>query len=174
MNISSRIIHAGIRLIFVIYLFVLVKIILFKMQIIEPGFLWNQLYSSLSHPGLVYQRLLTGNLVPFREITRTMEMMTGHSLFNLIGNVAIFVPFGLFIGIMLQKKGISALTALIYSLLMSLLLESAQLLLRIGQFDVDDLLLNTFGGLVGYFIFSVIAMAIRFARAEDTSSEPAL
>lgn len=158
---------------FVIYLFMLVKIILFKLQTIEPGFLWSQLYSSMSDPRLVYQRLLTGNLVPFREITRTMEMMTGHSLINLIGNVALFVPFGLFIGIMLQKKGTSILTALVYSLLMSLLLESAQLLLRIGQFDVDDLLLNTFGGLVGYFIFSVIAMAIRFTGTKDGSSEPA-
>ncbi|WP_044477271.1 VanZ family protein [Paenibacillus antibioticophila] len=160
MSISSRIIHAGIRLIFVIYLFMLVKIILFKMQNVEPGFLWNQLYSSLSHPGLVYQRLLTGNLVPFREITRTMELMTGHSLFNLIGNVAIFVPFGLFTGIMLQKNETPARATLIYSFLMSLFLECAQLLLRIGQFDVDDLLLNTFGGLIGYFSFSVIARAI--------------
>lgn len=172
MSTSPRIIRVGIRLMFVIYLFMLVKIILFKLQAIEPGFLWSQLHSSLSHPGLVYQRLLTGNVVPFREITRTMEMMTSHNLINLIGNVAIFIPFGLFIGIMLQKKGSSALSALMYALLMSLLLEGAQLLLRIGQFDVDDLLLNAFGGLLGYFIFSVIAAVVRAVGTKSAGSEP--
>lgn len=172
MNTSPRIIRVGITLLFILYLFILVKIILFKLQVIDPVFLWSQLYSSLSHPGLVYQRLLTGNLVPFREITRTMELMTGHSLFNLIGNVAIFVPFGMFIGIMLQKKGISALAALRYAFLMSLFLEGAQLLLRIGQFDVDDLLLNTFGGLLGYFIFSVMAAVVRAVGTKSPRSEP--
>lgn len=167
MNPSPRIISVGVRLLFIFYLFMLMKIILFKFQAIDPGFLWSQLYNSLSHPELVYRRLLTGNLVPFSEITRTMELMTSHSLFNLVGNVAIFVPFGLLVGAMLKKRGISALAALMYSFLMSLLLESAQLLLRIGQFDVDDLLLNAFGGLLGYFIFSAIAAVVRAAGAKN-------
>lgn len=119
------------------------------MQPFDFEFLWSQLHKSLSHPEWVYQRLQTGNLVPFREITQAMRSMTSHSLTNLIGNVVIFIPFGFFIGVILHKRGISAWTILIYSLAMSLFLEGTQLILRIGQFDVDDLLLNTLGGVIG-------------------------
>jgi glycopeptide antibiotics resistance protein len=38
--------------------------------------------------------------------------------------------------------------------------EVFQLLTRVGSFDVDDLLLNTIGGLAGYILF-VICNAIR-------------
>ncbi|MEI3265755.1 MAG: VanZ family protein [Frisingicoccus sp.] len=37
--------------------------------------------------------------------------------------------------------------------LLSLFIECIQLIFRVGSFDVDDLILNTLGGLIGYVIF---------------------
>ena len=47
-----------------------------------------------------------------------------------------------------------------YSLLLSLGVEVMQLITRVGSFDVDDIFLNTLGGVLGYIIF-VICNAIR-------------
>ena len=48
---------------------------------------------------------------------------------------------------------------LFYSLGLSLGVEVFQLLTRVGSFDVDDLLLNTIGGILGYVLF-LICMGI--------------
>ena len=47
------------------------------------------------------------------------------------------------------------------SVVVSLGLESAQLLLAIGQFDVDDLILNAGGALLGYFLYRLLAASPR-------------
>ena len=57
---------------------------------------------------------------------------------------------------------------LFYSLLLSLGVEVMQLVTRVGSFDVDDILLNTLGGVLGYILF-MICNAIRrrhYARTE--------
>lgn len=43
--------------------------------------------------------------------------------------------------------------AVLLSLYLSLLIELTQLFLRDGSFDVDDLLLNTLGGLLGFICY---------------------
>ena len=43
--------------------------------------------------------------------------------------------------------------AVLLSLYLSLLIELTQLFLRVGSFDVDDLLLNTLGGLLGFICY---------------------
>lgn len=152
--------YASVRVLFGLYLSLLVKIILFKFHDIGLGFLWGQLQFSLHHPGMVFWRLQEGNLVPLKEITRSLEVMTPHDLVNVFGNVAIFIPFGILLGVMFQKKGISGIETILYALVVSLSLEGAQLLLAIGQFDVDDLLLNTGGALLGYFLYVVLSAAL--------------
>ncbi len=44
---------------------------------------------------------------------------------------------------------------LFYSFGLSLCVETFQILTRVGSFDVDDLLLNTLGGVLGYILFSI-------------------
>lgn len=51
-------------------------------------------------------------------------------------------------------------STLFYSFGLSLCVETFQLVTKVGSFDVDDLLLNTIGGVAGYVIF-VICAAIR-------------
>lgn len=43
----------------------------------------------------------------------------------------------------------------VYSLALSLVVEVSQLFLKVGSFDVDDLFLNTIGGMLGYITFTV-------------------
>lgn len=66
---------------------------------------------------------------------------------NMVGNVAVFAPFGLSVPYLLRMR-LFSFTALFICVL--LLLETMQLLLQRGSFDIDDVLLNTVGALIGF------------------------
>lgn len=102
------------------------------------------------------------NLVLFKEIKRFWQYrdQVGFSAMftNLFGNVLIFVPFGFFMPMASRYRNFFA--TLFYSFGLSLCVETFQLITKVGSFDVDDLLLNTIGGVLGYLVFSTCA-AIR-------------
>lgn len=77
---------------------------------------------------------------------------------NLFGNVIIFMPFGFFMPMASKYRSFLATTFSSFGL--SLCVETFQLVTKVGSFDVDDLLLNTIGGVAGYLVF-VICAAIR-------------
>ena len=102
------------------------------------------------------------NLVLFKEIKRFWEYRDQVGMFamftNLFGNVIIFMPFGFFMP--MASKYRSLFSTMFYSFGLSLCVETFQLVTKVGSFDVDDLLLNTIGGLAGYILF-IICAAIR-------------
>ena len=81
---------------------------------------------------------------------------------NLFGNVLIFVPFGFFLPMGSRQR--SFFGTAFYSFGLSLCVEVFQFITKVGSFDVDDLLLNTIGGICGYILF-VICAAIRRRHA---------
>ena len=101
------------------------------------------------------------NLTLFHEIGRyySVGARTGNWMlfrFNVIGNILVFMPLGVFLPKLFQRcRKLSAVTLL--SLEVSLVIEVTQLATRIGSFDVDDLLLNTMGGILGYLIYRIVS-----------------
>ena len=97
------------------------------------------------------------NLVLFQEIKRFWNYRKQLGIFatatNLLGNVLIFLPFGFFMA--MASKYRSFMSTLIYSLALSLTIEISQLFMKVGCFDVDDLLLNTIGGILGFITFLI-------------------
>ncbi len=89
------------------------------------------------------------NIVPFAEI---MRYDFGSRLFyyNVIGNIVVFIPFGYFIADYIKSKNI--FPALIISGIVSATVEFVQL--NIGRsFDIDDIILNILGGIIGYLLY---------------------
>lgn len=89
------------------------------------------------------------NLIPFREMTR--YNIGGQSFYyNVIGNIAVFIPFGFILGNFVKAKKIRHV--LIPCIVVSATVEFIQLI--IGRaFDVDDIILNSLGGLIGFLIY---------------------
>lgn len=131
------------------YGWVLVKVILFKLGTGHIGFLAEQLRHSLSDPGLVLERIRRGNLEPFGQIRSDWDGGSSIGRLNLFGNILIFIPFGMLLTLALRRSPLRLLGAAAISFAASLALECAQALLGIGTFDVDDLILNTAGGVLG-------------------------
>ena len=99
------------------------------------------------------------NLVPFLEIRRGIEHIDTvgyrYVLVNIAGNIAAFMPFGFLLPLITERR-IHTGKAFVYSLLLTLCAESLQLVSRTGAFDVDDLILNTAGGIFGFWCFALL------------------
>ncbi len=72
-------------------------------------------------------------------------------IINIFGNILIFVPFG-FLGIVFPK--LNQFWILILDFLFAIIiLESFQYFTRLGVFDIDDVILNTVGVAIGFWIY---------------------
>ena len=112
---------------FVIYILCLFQVVTF-----QDGVVWS-----------------TNNFIPFREILR---YNMGSRLFfkNVIGNMLMFMPYGLFVSFYLKNKKPDL--TLILTLVASFSIEVVQMV--IGRvFDIDDIILNLLGGYFGYLIY---------------------
>lgn len=96
------------------------------------------------------------NLMPFKEIRRfwTYRDTLGFwsVVLNLVGNVVAFIPFGIMLPRLFPRCRKFLLTML-FSFEFSLCVELIQLVGKVGSFDVDDILLNTLGGVLGFLIY---------------------
>lgn len=124
------------KILFLFYLTELTWIILFKMQV------------SLKN----LPELRNINLIPFEQ----SAIVNGTIDFDeILGNLLAFVPFGIFMGILLEKETFLIKTAPVF--FTSLAFESAQYIFAIGASDITDLFMNTAGGILGIVLFTLLS-----------------
>lgn len=89
------------------------------------------------------------NFMPFKEILR-YEFGSKYFMWNVVGNVLIFMPFGFIVSLILNSAKVNR--PLIITLITSLTIELVQM--SIGRtFDIDDILLNCLGGIFGFLLY---------------------
>ena len=120
----------------------------------RPGYIdgipyWDQLLPNL-------------NLTPFRTLRLFFGLLRDHrpylvrtALINLLGNVVMFVPLGLFLPLIFTRLRKLWRTLFTVTLLIAVV-ETAQLFTLLGSCDVDDLILNLLGAALGYEIYKRI------------------
>ncbi len=92
------------------------------------------------------------NLMPFREILR-YEVGSRAFYKQVFGNILLFIPLGYFATSYCKIKGLGTIT--LVSLLSSLTIEVTQH--YIGRvFDIDDIILNVVGGIVGFLLYTAL------------------
>ncbi|MBR2678115.1 MAG: VanZ family protein [Bacilli bacterium] len=94
----------------------------------------------------------SNNFIPFQEILR-YDITSRLFIKNVLGNMIMFLPFGFFVSYYLKVEKIHL--PIILTLIASVSIELVQL--AIGRvFDVDDIILNMLGGIIGYFIYDLL------------------
>ncbi len=94
----------------------------------------------------------SNNFIPFKEILR-YSITSRLFIKNVLGNMIMFLPFGFFVSYYLKVEKIHM--PVVLTLIASLSIELVQL--SIGRvFDVDDIILNLLGGIMGYFVYSIL------------------
>lgn len=118
----------------------------------KQGGVWGSLVILIERPTWT-----TGvNLVPFSVFRDYLDdLYSGPSLFisaiiNLFGNLALFVPIGLFPALLFRQA--TWKRSLLLGFLMSCFIEFAQYFIM-RNVAVDDVILNTAGAACGYFLF---------------------
>lgn len=92
------------------------------------------------------------NFIPFKEMFR-YEFGSRLFIKNILGNILLFLPYGYFSSEYLKSNKISL--PCILTLIISFTIEVVQL--NIGRtFDIDDIILNTLGGIIGYLLYRLI------------------
>ena len=92
------------------------------------------------------------NLIPFRSISVQLESISeGWARYNLLGNIVPFMPFGFLLPIAFRK--INLFWKVIgVGFVVDLSIEVFQYITKIGSFDVDDIILNMIGIVLGYLL----------------------
>lgn len=104
------------------------------------------------------------NLVPFKTIGNYIKASSHINqdiwITNLFGNVLAFLPLGFFLPLLFKSynrfwKTFGAV------FLTTASVEIIQFMTMVGSFDIDDIILNTLGGALGYLLFIIIFNYIR-------------
>ncbi|MGN0156689.1 MAG: VanZ family protein [Lachnospiraceae bacterium] len=145
-------------LIFILYILFVIKVIVFKysyaqLQEIVNG--WQK--------DVIWEGLSTANFTPLKTIKmyiRYYELPGIRSFANLFGNVLIFVPFGMLLP-MIHKASQNIMVLLANGFLFVLGIEVFQLFSAFGAFDVDDIMLNCLGVLIGGVLYHILSRTFR-------------
>ena len=135
-----------------VYLLILLRVIVFK----YPMERLQEIVASW-RSDVLWEGLDRANFEWFRTIkmyVRYWGYKSVNSFGNLVGNVLIFIP----LGYMLPRLGRAFRNIFIClgtGLLVVLAIELFQLLTAFGSFDVDDILLNELGILIGYLCYRI-------------------
>ena len=114
---------------FGIYLIALFWILLFKLGV-QLSYMGNR----------------SVNLIPFSDGKIDVS--------EIILNVVIYVPLGIYAGILFKRRTLGTKLFLFFST--SSMFEVLQFIFRVGAFDVTDIIANTSGGIIGVMIFKAI------------------
>jgi glycopeptide antibiotics resistance protein len=115
----------------------------------------------LSRVSLLEHRSI--NLIPFYSIKEYIfsnsATIKRFAFSNVGGNIIIFVPLGTYLSLFKNNKRV--ITNLLFIFIVSLFIEIIQGLLGIGAADIDDIILNCLGGLVGVFGYKFLLFILR-------------
>jgi glycopeptide antibiotics resistance protein len=147
---------------------ILTKYILFK----QPADTMHVLRHIDKYPRPTFQHGQRENWVLFASIHKIYysRMDDMYKFMNIGGNILGFVPLGFLLPLVFFRRWRLTMTVSAVFLI-SLLFESVQRYTGLGVFDVDDLLLNTLGGLLGYMVFLLIFPFLRQSKSLKTMAD---
>lgn len=138
------------KAVFFLYILVLLRVIVFKYPLERLEAITRSWSKSV-----VLEGLGTANFTFFKTIKMYIRYWGRLNSFeNLFGNVIAFIPFG-FLLPFVQKESRRWWVMFLDSFVLVACIELFQLFTAFGAFDVDDILLNCAGAMIGYGIFAV-------------------
>ncbi len=116
------------------------------------------LFFGSAHRGSEYQGV---NFIPFKTINMyltTTVLSDNVKILNLAGNVLLFVPLGFYLSVFSHRMPLLRIFVL---LLVPVVIEALQYVFHTGAADIDDVILNFAGGLLGMFVCFVAERIFR-------------
>jgi glycopeptide antibiotics resistance protein len=130
-------------LLLLLYVFILIKVLVLKdLAMVKLGQLRFNFGGTQEGPA---------NLIPFKTI---LFYLQGHNGFligaiNVLGNIIALVPLGFLVPFVFEKTNWKKICLLAFA--SGLSIETIQVILHIGIFDIDDVILNALGVIIGFW-----------------------
>jgi glycopeptide antibiotics resistance protein len=138
-----------------VYAYLLYSIILNKGYVSSP----MELFST-DRP-----MLRSVNLIPFKEIW-SPNMSVSFNKTSILGNIALFIPLGIYLPMLFNKKKASITKHIVFIALVSLSFELFQYVFSTGVTDINDIILNTFGGFLGILMYNALTFILKEDKAK--------
>lgn len=139
----------GVFLFAYIYLFLLI----FLFKYVSPFELFS--------PDRMYHRSV--DVIPFNTIHSYLSNEKNVSpiivMSNILGNMILFMPLGMYLQLLKKNKKISISIGIVF--LISVLIEMFQYIFGIGATDIDDIILNSVGGLLGIVVYKGLLLLFK-------------
>jgi glycopeptide antibiotics resistance protein len=150
MHVKNGLLRTFLWIAFIVFLLLLTKNILFK----KSPYYYKRYFRNEYRHYKIKQGWEKANTKPFSTIQsfyNSHNINAEYRKNNLWGNLFGFAPLGIFLPLLISffRKGIYVLLT---GIIVSLCYETAQLVLNLGVFDVDDIILNASGCFLGYII----------------------
>lgn len=156
--------------------FVIVRIIIYKFYLKVKVNWYHEIFLLILYMFIVglTSQALTGNfsiknidinkinIIPFKILVEIYQEVfvndnINYFIINFLGNIIMFIPIGLLIPILFKT---SDLFVILSGFCFSLFIEISQLFLIRGT-DIDDLIFNTFGSILGLLIYKILLKKFR-------------
>ncbi len=102
------------------------------------------------------------NLIPFDTISLYVSSgsaaITRFAFSNVVGNIAVFIPLGMYLLLFKKDKRIAVNLLLIF--IASVSAELIQWVFGLGAADIDDVILNCLGGLLGILGYKLLLLLL--------------
>ncbi len=101
------------------------------------------------------------NIIPFKTIFSYLEraysstINTNIVVTNLLGNLLLFVPMGMALPVLFNEKFNKLWKTIIFVIALVIIIEITQFITLTGSADIDDLILNIIGAIIGYGIVKI-------------------
>lgn len=99
---------------------------------------------------------------PFQRLKEALETGNPEELNHDLTNMLMFVPLGLLLPLINRKVFHTVSFSFLFGMVVSTLIESIQLLFRLGECDINDIIANTLGAVVGYLLCVLLKLPERF------------
>lgn len=103
----------------------------------------------------------TVNLIPIKQTIDMIRTNGIHKMiYNVLGNILLFMPLGFLIPLT-YKKGGNLKKVILIGFLISLTVECGQYFLALRRTDIDDVITNTLGTIVGFLTYKLIKCIVQ-------------
>lgn len=148
--------RSGLKLFFIAYILLVIKVIILKYPYEEL-----RAIAATWRKDVILEGLGTANFMPFRTIKMYIDYAYKlNSVENLAGNILVFVPFG-FLFPFVAREGEKFHVMFLNVFMFVLGIEVFQLFSAFGAFDVDDILLNCLGAVLGYDVYRLFMVWLK-------------
>lgn len=146
----KEIVKNGIIVIFVVYILLLFLVLLFK----YPTSMVSDTIARWKAGEEIVR--IKPQFVPFQTIIEYIKnVQAPHDWFfkNLMCNLIIFIPYGFLVSLLWGKNSHKGIKVIVSGCMLSIAIEILQYVTAFGQLDIDDVILNTLGVVIGYALF---------------------